>query len=167
MLARKRANTRRALVLRVMFVSLYSLGDGLRGLASREATPMIGVLLRWSRVLWQSPQHVYARTCALMSLSLVQSALKFNLELAEFFKAYSCAQASRGLGLVATLTPQRKKRFFFVKHRPKRFILWYWGAVLSQYMHTPTLQRKPFTVLRVLHPVSFFLKKRKLGRYRV
>jgi hypothetical protein len=64
--------------------------------------------------------------------------------------------------MVAALVPQRIKRFFFVRQRPKRFMLWYWGAVLSQFSVAAVLQRRPHRVLRVLPPISFFLKKKKL-----
>jgi hypothetical protein len=162
-LKRKRANTRVSLVVRVLSVSFKLLGDQAFGLTSHTSTPMIGVLVRWAHVLWSTIRGLWGRLCALMCLSLVQEVLQFNHELVNFFQRYWVGKRDLTLGLGTALIPSRKKRFLFVKQRPKRFLLWYWGSTLVQYSCAAVLQRKPITCLRVLSPLAFFLKKRKLG----
>ena len=161
-LKRKRTTARARLVVRVVYTSIVVLASSALGDRRPTAASTLATLLKWSRIFWLDYRDPYSRLCALACLSLLQTAFKFNLELASFFVTFSSVAFSGALSLVSASASQRRKRFFFVRQRPKRFVLWYWASTLAQYASVPLLQRKPFRVLRVLHPVSFFLKTKKL-----
>jgi len=136
------------------------------GLYTDSATPLLNLLLKWSRFLWFSAKTNYARLVALISLCVIQEMLGFSSELAKFFGAYLCRLPTSHIFLGAPLLSQRKKRFFFVSQQPKRYVLWVWSLSLLQSSHTaPTLSR-PLRVLRVLTPASFLLSRKKLKRFK-
>jgi len=68
------------------------------------------------------------------------------------------------LTLTNAILPQRKRRFFFPKHRPKAFVLWYWGLTLSQLPLAVSNLLKPACIVTTLAPLNFFLKKKKLKK---
>ena len=159
---RRKANRRKLLVYKIIFNGFVLLANPALGLNTTSSAPTINMLCKWSKILWFSSKSYYSRLCALMSLSLVQSMLGLNLELFYFFNKFTQRLNVIQIRLSTSLVTQRKKRFFFIKQQPKRYVLWYWAALLAQSTHTPNLLSRPSKVLHVLCPVSFFLKKKRL-----
>jgi len=164
---RRRVNRRVGLIHRVIVGGFGLLSSQTKlGLYSNSATSLVSMLLRWSRYLWFRRRETYGRVVSLICFCVVQSILGFSAELEKHLNAYLRVVALPHTPLSTLLSPQRKKRFFFVNQQPKRFVLWLWGISLLQSSHTAPLMFRPLRVLRVLTPASFLLSRKKLKRFK-
>jgi hypothetical protein len=164
---RRRVNRRAGLVHRVIVGGFALLSSQSKlGLYSSSSTPLVNVLLKWSRSLWFGQRKTYGRLVSLVGFCVIQSILGFNAELEKHLNVYLHSITLSRTPLGVSLLPQRKKRFFFVNQQPKRFVLWLWSISLLQSNHTAPIMSRPLRVLRVLTPASFLLPRKKLKRFK-
>ncbi len=134
------------------------------GLCLNVSTPILNILLKWSKLFWLKSCDYYSRLSALACFCIIQNILNLSLELKHFFSSYlRCVNLSK-VELGAPLFSSRRKRFFFVNQQPKRYVLWYWGVCLAQGDLAASTLHEPSRVLRVLFPASLLLTKKKLMR---
>lgn len=122
---RKKANGRNRIVRRVILGGFFVLNVRATTLGEGLSTPVVNILVKWAKSFWMDSGDFFSKLCALACLSAVQSVFDFNLELATFFNKYGCRLSLVPTNQSCPLVSQRKKRFFFIRQRPKRFILWY------------------------------------------
>jgi len=161
---RKKTHKRKQLVAKVTWDSLFLYSQKSVVLGDDLAAPLINVLLKWSKQFWATSSNFIFKLCSLACMSLVQDMFRFNFELAAFFKKYWLFSSSHQSHLSVAALASRRKRFFFVRQKPKRFLLWYWSATLAQSSVASSIMFKPYRTVYVLNPVGFFLKKKKLMR---